>query len=1163
MRGGVILFRGTGTAARRYLEADRSRADEYYLEAGTARAAFSVVDGAGMAVDDRALTPTEYAGWVDWLDPISGEAMGRARQAGGGRQGSPRFAEMVVNTPKSLSIAAALHPDVSAALDAAQRDAAQAIRSWLGQHSVTRVGPRGNQEVVPVERLQTVAISHRTSRAGDPHRHIHLQIGTRVWARGAWRGLDTAALFRQQGAIRALGAAVLAAHPQLAAVLGAHGLTLDPVSGEVAELEPFNAVMSKRAGQVARNLAAFTAQWEAAHPGREPGPGVSARLQAMAWDHHRPSKKPSRLGSEAGWRRELDEAGYTPDLRRVPCRPPRELDELRVQQVANRALDRCAAAASTWTRHTVQEHVTRIITESGVRATPAALVELITITTRLAVEDCLSVLPPGAAAPDHVAHLTSLRVVAVETRLRDLLAARAGGDAPPTPDMIPGAQGHVLDAEQARAAAAIASDAALVVVEGAAGAGKTTMLGAAIRAATEQGRATRIVTPTKKAAQVAAQELGVPADSVAKLVHANGWRWNADAVWTRLKVGDADPDTGTAYGGPPPAARLRRSERIMVDEAGMLDQDTALALLTIADEAGATLALVGDRAQLPAVGRGGVLDIAAQLAGTTYDMANVHRFTDPAYADLTVRMRAGEHPAELFDQLHALGLVRVHESTEAMREAIARTASGGDAITTATNEEARELNARIREVRVRQGLVDDARTVSGADGLPIGTGDVIQTRHNDSVLKVANRQTWTVTRVERNGAAWVTEHGSGSGRRHPAAVRLPAQYVAEHAHLAYAATAYGVQGATVDQSHTVLSDALDAAGVYVGMTRGRTQNLLHVVAADLDDARQQFVAALERDRADRGLTEATRAAQDAVSGLVPDGRLAWVNAERTRLREWIATADRQAARWERAKDALARQAAAHHTEYARQSQFVVAADAHASEVRNQVAVPLIVKAIADAANYQTAQQRMWQANRALPGYGRFGRRSAARTARETTQAHQDAEDAMRRRWGAVPPAMVNTRSWAEAIAGRRADAHSRVVEAREDAAHAHRQLRGLTARHADARAALWRSIGDGQPPSTIDARAVELRRRADQARRLLAAIEALPITEAAQLLRQNAIPSAPERMPDATLKAQALEAHGQTSPPPARRLGPRRDLGPWPPSSGSSASTWTTRACST
>ena len=81
----------------------------------------------------------------------------------------------------------------------------------------TRVGARGKQEVVPIEQLETVAVSHKTSRAGDPHRHIHFQIGTRVWAAGRWRGLYTAALFRQQGAIRALGTAVIAAHPQLAA----------------------------------------------------------------------------------------------------------------------------------------------------------------------------------------------------------------------------------------------------------------------------------------------------------------------------------------------------------------------------------------------------------------------------------------------------------------------------------------------------------------------------------------------------------------------------------------------------------------------------------------------------------------------------------------------------------------------------------------------------------------------------------------------------------------------------------------------------------------------------------------------------------------------------------------------------------------------------------
>jgi hypothetical protein len=121
MKGGVILFRGSGTDARRYLESDRSRADEYYMEGGVSLAEYSVVDGRGVVIGDGALTPDEYAQWVDWINPLTGESMGAPRRAGEGRQGSPRFAEMVVNAPKSLSVAAALHPDVSEALDAAQR----------------------------------------------------------------------------------------------------------------------------------------------------------------------------------------------------------------------------------------------------------------------------------------------------------------------------------------------------------------------------------------------------------------------------------------------------------------------------------------------------------------------------------------------------------------------------------------------------------------------------------------------------------------------------------------------------------------------------------------------------------------------------------------------------------------------------------------------------------------------------------------------------------------------------------------------------------------------------------------------------------------------------------------------------------------------------------
>lgn len=132
MKGGVIPFRGTGAAALRYLESDRSRADDYYLEGGTAIAEFALVDGRGTVIGEGALTPEEYAAWVDWINPLTGESMGKPRLPGEGRRGSPRFLEMVVNAPKSLSIAAALHPEVSAVLDVAQKDAVAEIRRWLG-----------------------------------------------------------------------------------------------------------------------------------------------------------------------------------------------------------------------------------------------------------------------------------------------------------------------------------------------------------------------------------------------------------------------------------------------------------------------------------------------------------------------------------------------------------------------------------------------------------------------------------------------------------------------------------------------------------------------------------------------------------------------------------------------------------------------------------------------------------------------------------------------------------------------------------------------------------------------------------------------------------------------------------------------------------------------
>jgi len=1030
MHGGVIPFRGTGADALRYVEADRSRADDYYLGAETTVAQFAALDSSGAVTAELSLDPAAYAGWVDWTNPLTGESMGKPRGAGSDRKSSPRFMEMVINTPKSLSIAAALHPEVSDALDAAQQDALSEIRRWLAQHSVTRVGPLGAQEVVSVEQMHVVGITHRTSRAGDPHRHIHMQIGTRVFAAGKWRGLFTAALFKQQGAIRALGTAVIAASPELHAVLDRHGLTLDPVTGEVVELQPFNALMSKRGDQVGANLERLEAEWDHAHPGESMGPVVATRLRAEAWAHERPAKKPTTLAEESGWVTELREAGYDPQtLQRPAPSASVRLDELSVQEVASRTLDRCAASSSAWSAHTVIEHATRITTEYGVRATPAELREFITVASRLALEDCFTVLPPDKPALEHVAHLTSVHVMQAEAELRDLLTARVPADEPAVPDVRQLAQTAGLDAGQSDAAAALASTDQLVIVEGAAGSGKTTMLATAITAANERGGVVRVVAPTKKAADVAHQTLDVAADSVAALVHAHGYRWNTDGVWTRLAPGDLDPETGCTYTGPPEAARLRAGERIVVDEAGMLDQDSALALFTVAAEYGATLALVGDRAQLPAVGRGGVLDMAAQIRGRTIDMNEVHRFADPAYADVTMRLRDRDDPGAVFDRLRALGLICLHADTEHLQEHIARHRNDREAVTVATNDEATRLNARIRDERVRAGAVDGQMTVTGSDGLPIGCGDLIQTRKNDTGLGVANRQLWVVHHVADDGVLWAVE--AGGDRKRERTVRLPAAYVTEHAHLAYASTAYGVQGITATGSHTILADAMSGAAVYVGMTRGTDENVLHVIAENPAEARQQFIDAVKRDRADRGLSDATQQAAEAVRGLVDDGPVQIVTTEIVALTQQAEHAEQRAALWRQAAEALTELYARQREERDQVTRTADSAARQLERVRSEVAAPLTEQAAAALTEWQNADTAQRAARERLRMVGMFGKRRATREHHTAQTIAHDAAQRLTSAWGEPPRWNENETAWVERVTRPRVDTDPRVIEATE------------------------------------------------------------------------------------------------------------------------------------
>src|ERR671933_995743 len=206
------------------------------------------------------LTGDAYESWVAGLGPDTADPRGRLRTD----DRAVRFVEVVVNGPKSWSLAAALHPDVAAAYDAAQDRAAVQVIGWLAEHATTRVGPRGGQVQVPVEVLEAVTVRHHTSRAGDPHRHLHLQVNARVFAAGRWRGLHTVGVRDFLAAVNGIGQAEVACDPQFRAALAAHGYSLD-ATGDVPELAAYAAAFSARAAQIGRNLDRYERQWTAAH----------------------------------------------------------------------------------------------------------------------------------------------------------------------------------------------------------------------------------------------------------------------------------------------------------------------------------------------------------------------------------------------------------------------------------------------------------------------------------------------------------------------------------------------------------------------------------------------------------------------------------------------------------------------------------------------------------------------------------------------------------------------------------------------------------------------------------------------------------------------------------------------------------------------------------
>jgi hypothetical protein len=105
---------------------------------------------------------------------------------------------------------------------------------------------------------------------------------------------------------------------------------------------------------------------------------------------------------------------------------------------------------------------------------------------------------------------------------------------------------------------------------------------------------------------------------------------------------------------------------------------------------------------------------------------------------------------------------------------------------------------------------------------------------------------------------------------------VPRTYLARHAELAYAGNVHVAQGRTVDTAHLLVTESLSRQALYVGMTRGRQANTVHVVTGDtaapghkpyLQAAPESVLAGvLQRGADDLSATEQIRQAQEQSGG---------------------------------------------------------------------------------------------------------------------------------------------------------------------------------------------------------------------------------------------------------------------------------------------------------
>ncbi len=731
--------------------------------------------------------------------------------------------DLVFSPVKSAALLWALdeRPWVRDAIRQAHDSAMREALALVEEHAAfTRTGAGGVAQIA-TNGLIAAAFEHWDSRAGDPNLHSHVAVSSKVQGTdGKWRSLDARALYRIT--VAASEAYNTAFECHLTARLGVTFTARPDTTGGREPVREIDGVpqgmisyFSRRRAAIERRYADIVRDYRTAH-GHDPTLAATHQLAQQANLDTRQGKKPPRSlhDKHATWRTELD-GQFGPGaaarlMAAIPATPPAQPQSpaADLDHYAERAVATVATRRSTWTTWNIRAEAERLIRTDLPGTSPQQHRELADTITTLATSPKHSISVEAPALLDEPPELrredgqsvftehgagryTSQAILDAEQRLLNAtrtptINGLAGPSVSAALDGFEAINGSRLDDGQRSLVTAFACEERLLLAGiGPAGSGKTTAMRAYAHVLRQHGRRLVPLATSAAAADVLGRELTAKADNLHKFLY----EWTSGKLATRLRSGAPVPAHLRTFA-------LHPGDVVLVDEAGMAGTLLLDRLVQIAASRGATVRLLGDDRQLPAVESGGALRLIATQPGTP-QLTVLHRFRDPAEAATTLKLRTGDGTAA--DWYAANDRIRAG-ARDAMAEA-AYTGWKADMLAgkvtlmaAATNATVTDLSARARADRVLAGQVEPDGAVLH-DGNLAGRGDWVATRHNDRRMSVHGGRDWV-----KNSDAWQVKrrHPDGSltvrSMAHGGRARLPAAYVAEHVELLYATTTHRAQG---------------------------------------------------------------------------------------------------------------------------------------------------------------------------------------------------------------------------------------------------------------------------------------------------------------------------------------------------------------------------------